>query len=140
MKKVLGVVGVLVVIYLLVSPIRVYFMRQSAAQYATDALLAIMHPWDANALINRASESLKASPQDGIANRIEMASELLGAFSEISSGPTCEIFLAISKFDNKERVYSKCTANLKFEKRPSPVTIVLVKLSGNWYINDLMFK
>ena len=140
MKKALVVIGILVGLYFLAIPIRAYFWRADAVRYTTDALFEIMNPWNASAFLNRASDSLKASPQESFVQRIEMASQLFGDFSKISDGPTCDLFLGISSFDKKERTYSKCTASLVFEKRSSPVTIILVKVFDGWYINELMFK
>jgi len=140
MRKVLVVIGILVGLYFLAIPIRAYFWRADAARYTTDALSAIMNPWNATAFLDRASDSLKASPQESTVQRIEMASQLLGDFSKISDGPTCDLFLGISSFDKKKRTYSKCTANLVFEKRSTPVTVILVNVSDGWLINDLMFK
>ncbi len=140
MRKVLVVIGILVGIYFLAIPVRAHFWRADAARYTTDAVFAIMNPWNTTAFLDRASDSLKVSPQESTVQRIEMASQLFGTFSKISDGPTCDLFLGVSSFDKKERTYSKCTANLVFEKRSTPVTIILVKVSDAWLINDLMFK
>jgi len=140
MRKVLVIIGLLVGLYFLAIPIRAHFWRADAARYTTDAVLAIMNPWNTTAFLARASDSLKASPQKSTDQRIEMASQLFGDFSKISDGPTCDLFLGISSFDKKKRTYSKCTANLVFEKRSTPVTVILVNVSDGWLINDLMFK
>jgi hypothetical protein len=140
MRKVLIAIGMLVGLYFLAVPIRGYFWRAEAAQYTTDALLAIMKPWNATSYLERASESLKASPQEALVQRIDVASQQFGHFSRISAGPTCALFLGISSFDKKQRTYSKCTATVVFEKHSSSVTVILIEVSGDWYINDLIFQ
>jgi hypothetical protein len=140
MRKVLIAICILVGLYFVAIPIRGHFLRAEAAQYTTAALFAILKPWNATSYLERASESLKASPQEPLVQRIEVASQQFGDFSRISEGPTCALFLGINSFDKKERTYSKCTATVVFEKRSSQVTVILIKVSGDWYINDLMFQ
>lgn len=140
MRKAIVVIGILIGLYFLAMPVRAHFWRTSAAQYSTDAFSEIMKSWNATAFFNRASDSLKANPKALFVQRMEMASQQLGNFLEASTGPTCDLFRGVSSFDKNEQTYSKCTANLVFEKRSSPVTIILVKTTDGWRINELMFK
>ena len=140
MRKFLAGTGLLIAVYLLSIPIRTHFLRTEAANFTNDSLAAVFSGRGIASLLERASDSLKASPREQLAQHIELSEQAFGRFSGVFDRPACDLFRGVSSFDRKERTYAKCFAKTVFEKRSTSVTVVLVNISGQWYINDLIFN
>ena len=142
MKKVILVIGVIVLLYFGGVYIWAYRVESVAEKYMEVALLDIARPWSVEKLEKRATwgflEKAKLKPFD----IVTLANNSLGALIEIIDQPKCNLQQGTDKYSDVMHTYAICEVKGKFEKTTGVLKIRLQDdgdwESGHWKINDFM--
>ena len=142
MKKVILVIGVIVLLYFGGVLIRAHQAEKVAEKYMKMALLDIARPWSVEKLEKRATwgflEKAKLKPSDIVI----LANSSLGALIEIIDQPKCNFQQGTDKYSDVLHTYAICEVKGRFEKTTKVLKIRLQDdgdwESSHWKINDFM--
>ncbi len=142
MKKVILVIGVIVLLYFGGVLIRAHQAEKVAEKYMEMALLDIARPWSVENLEKRATwgflEKAKLKPSD----IVTLANSSLGALIEIIDQPKCNLQQGTDKYSDAMHTYAICEVEGKFERTTAVLKIRLQDdgdwRNGNWKISDFI--
>lgn len=139
-KKVILVIAVAVGLYVSAAYVRGWYWGNRAMEYSKESLIAIAQPWNADEIIRRGSQSMKATPRSKIEETVTAARTVLGNLSTMKQAPDCHLFRGLDSYSGKTNTYASCVVSATFDRKIEQVEIVIVIEGDDWRLNDFHVK
>ena len=116
--------------------VQAYFMKKAVAKAMDVALAKIARPWSKEAVLERASWALNASPTTLLDDRIRATTILLGDYVALNAPPDCKLYRGRDGFSKREYTYAWCFAPVAFKMKSVGVEMNFVWQQDEWRIDD----
>lgn len=126
MKKWIGFVLVIVVLYVSALFVRAELAESKAEMRIVEILTEVASPWDASRMRREGSEWLLNRAPLSPEKIVELATNDLGSLREIIKEPTCNYQSGYERGSSEKRIWAICDITGRFDKNTATFKVRLV--------------